>query len=272
MVTMCSRFVRFLVFLSLANMSLGFPCSNSSRSGPRSKIGGCLPIANLEEKTTAILASPLDDFDKQRRNVWRKSITRVASATIGLTALTLLTRPVWGANSKSRTDGYSVQKTEDEWKSVLSPMQYFILREGGTERPGFSILEKEKRPGTYSCAGCGSALFSSADKFNSRTGWPSFSRGLDAVEVEDVSVLTASLGGAELRCATCGGHLGDVFSDGFLFPGTPAALTGKRFCIDGGALVFEPDEPFQLKLRGDSPAPPKALPSFLESPRIEPRD
>lgn len=299
-----SHSLPFLTLLSavFTDNSLGFFFSNvdgrkpytpnlcsfisSTHSRRRFRVEHDIPITtNLRQERgipkvypTSLLvvcgASPLDDFDRQRRNVWKKSIPRIASTTIGLTALTLLTRPVWGANTKSRTDGYAVQKTEEEWRSTLSPMQYYILREGGTERPGFSVLEKEKRRGTYFCAGCGSALFSSADKFNSRTGWPSFSRGLDAVEVEDVGVVAASLGGAELRCATCGGHLGDVFRDGFLFAGTSAALTGKRFCIDGGALVFEPDEPSaeSKKLRGDIPAPPKPLPNFLESPRIEPKD
>lgn len=95
------------------------------------------------------------------------------------TALAVLTRPAWAAQ-KSRTAGYTVQKTEKEWKSILSPIQYNILRQGGTERPGFSILEKEKRPGVFRCAGCDTPLFATADKFNSKTGWPSFMRRIIA--------------------------------------------------------------------------------------------
>jgi peptide-methionine (R)-S-oxide reductase len=142
------------------------------------------------------------------------------------------------AAGKSRTDGYKVQKSPDEWMSILTPRQYEILRNGGTERTYSSILEGEDRPGTFSCAGCGTGLFASKEKFHSGTGWPSFAKGLEGVEVEKVWALQANLAGAELRCRTCGGHLGDVFSDGFLFPGTPAFESGKRLCIDGAALVF----------------------------------
>lgn len=134
-----------------------------------------------------------------------------------------------------------MQKTDDEWKSLLTPRQYDILRNGGTERPYTSILEGESRQGIFQCAGCGTALFESEQKFKSGTGWPSFAAALeDGVETERVNPVTLSLKGAELRCKTCGGHLGDVFNDGFIFVGTPAAETGKRFCIDGAALVFRP--------------------------------
>lgn len=210
--------------------------------------------------------------DLQRRKVWQKTAIQIASLATAGTALVVLTRPVW-AVSRSRTQGYPVQKTEDEWKSMLSPIQYNILREGGTERPGFSILEKEKRAGVFKCAGCGTPLFLTADKFNSGTGWPSFARGLDGVEVEKINPVFANLSGAELRCKTCGGHLGDVFQDGFLFQGTEAAVTGKRFCIDGAALVFYPDEG-DSPVRGDKPASSKVpvLPSFLDPPKVTPRE
>ncbi|EOD24540.1 methionine sulfoxide reductase, partial [Emiliania huxleyi CCMP1516] len=131
-----------------------------------------------------------------------------------------------------------VQRSEREWAYVLSGEQYYILRKGGTEQPNTSPLYKEKRAGTYHCAACDSALFSSVDKFNSGTGWPSFATSLPAVEVLKNNPVLAAVGGTEVRCGTCGGHLGDVFADGFLFPGTRAAESGKRFCIDGGALVF----------------------------------
>mmetsp|Transcript_12649 Transcript_12649/g.30667 ORF Transcript_12649/g.30667 Transcript_12649/m.30667 type:complete len:262 (+) Transcript_12649:57-842(+) len=147
------------------------------------------------------------------------------------------------ASERSRTEGYAIQKTDDEWKQLLSERQYQILRQGGTERQYSSVLEEEERDGTYHCAGCGTALFSSADKFHSGTGWPSFAATVDkGVEVENVNIFQAKLGGAELRCKTCGGHLGDVFEDGWIFTGTRAAETGKRFCIDGSALVFKPSD------------------------------
>jgi peptide-methionine (R)-S-oxide reductase len=213
-----------------------------------------------------------DVGDRSRRLLGKKS----ASGAIGVTAACFgtFTRPTWAAASKSRTDGYTVQKTSQEWKSQLSSLQYEVLRNGGTERPYSSILESEKRPGIFECAGCGTPLFASGNKFNSGTGWPSFARGLPGVEVEDVNVLQASLAGAELRCATCGGHLGDVFSDGYLFVGTEAAKTGKRFCIDGAALVFRPENSSDdaALVRGDQPAPPKGPPSWMEPPQIKPAD
>lgn len=208
--------------------------------------------------------------DKNRRILWTKKAAQAGSIVIGATLLISLSRPVWAASGNtSRTEGYKVQKTEDEWKAELSPIQYDILRRGGTENPGFSVLEKEKRSGTFRCAGCGTPLFSSADKFNSGTGWPSFARGLPDVEVENVNAFTKNFSGAELRCGTCGGHLGDVFMDGALFFGTEAFKTGERYCIDGAALVFYPDEGDPL--RGDTPKA-KEVPSWLEPPSINPKD
>ena len=137
---------------------------------------------------------------------------------------------------KSRTNGYAVQKSEEEWASLLSVSQYNILRRGGTERQRSSILDLENRRGIYVCAGCGTPLFEDSAKFKSGTGWPSFASALGTA-VEQVSNDSYS----EARCANCGGHLGDVFSDGWRYFGTPAAKTGRRFCIDGAALVFRPD-------------------------------
>lgn len=204
--------------------------------------------------------------DPSRRILWQKNAIRSVSLALGISTVAVLTRPVW-ASSRSREDGYAVRKSEEQWKTELSDIQYFVLRQGGTERPGFSVLESEKRSGEFRCAGCGTPLFESNDKFNSGTGWPSFARGLAGVEVEDVDMLTAALSGAELRCKTCGGHLGDVFKDGFLFQGTQAAITGKRYCIDGAALVFYPSDGSSV-VRGDQTTP-KKLPSFLEPPIIE---
>jgi peptide-methionine (R)-S-oxide reductase len=194
--------------------------------------------------------------DRQRRLLWTQSAIRVSSFALVAAGVAILTRPVWAA-SKSRTDGYAVVKSEDDWKATLSSMQYFVLRQGGTERPYFSILESEKRSGVYHCAACNTPLFDARDKFTSGTGWPSFARGLDGVETESVDLLTANLSGAELRCKTCGGHLGDVFRDGFLFWGTEAAKTNRRYCIDGAALNFYPSgetNGSSQMVRGDTPA------------------
>ena len=178
-------------------------------------------------------------FENSRRAV----LFRGASATAaGIAVSTGVPQKAHAASSKSRTTGYDVQKSEEEWKSVLTARQFEILRQGGTERPYTSILEGEDRPGTFYCAGCGTALFDSKAKFHSGTGWPSFARALKGVEVESLNLVQASLSGAELRCQTCGGHLGDVFTDGWIFQGTPAAESGKRFCIDGAALIFQPED------------------------------
>lgn len=151
---------------------------------------------------------------------------------------------------KSRTQGYAVQHSEAEWSRMLSQTQFTILRKGGTEAPYSSILEGEDRLGMNVCAGCGTQLFDSKEKFHSGTGWPSYAAPMKSskdpsvsnVEMEAISQIQFQLAGAEVRCQNCGGHLGDVFSDGFLFPGTPAFVTGKRYCIDGAALVFFPKE------------------------------
>eukprot|EP00537_Pseudo-nitzschia_pungens_P011679 CAMPEP_0172387664 /NCGR_PEP_ID=MMETSP1061-20121228/4944_1 /TAXON_ID=37318 /ORGANISM="Pseudo-nitzschia pungens, Strain cf. pungens" /LENGTH=274 /DNA_ID=CAMNT_0013117369 /DNA_START=81 /DNA_END=902 /DNA_ORIENTATION=+ len=171
------------------------------------------------------------------RDSRRRLLLQTSAFSFAMAGMPTRSNAMW---KKSRTDGYSVQQTDDEWKSALTPRQYEILRNGGTERQYSSVLEAEERDGTYNCAACQTPLFASAAKFHSGTGWPSFATALKGVEIEPLNVLQANLGGAELRCKTCGGHLGDVFRDGYVFVGTPAAESGKRFCIDGSALVFEP--------------------------------
>lgn len=190
----------------------------------------------------------VSDLSMRQENSFSGSSRRVAlikgaSATIsGLSFTTAFPRRANAANTKSRTKGYQIQKSESEWKSTLTPRQFEILREGATERPYTSILEGEDRPGMFYCAGCKTPLFESKAKFHSGTGWPSFATAMKGVEVEGINPLQANFVGAELRCGTCGGHLGDVFMDGWIFQGTPAAKSGKRFCIDGSALVFEPSD------------------------------
>ncbi len=126
---------------------------------------------------------------------------------------------------------YEVTRTEAEWKKLLKPDQYHVLREAGTEYPGSSPLNKEKRAGTFQCAGCGLALFSSKTKFDSGTGWPSFWQPLDnaVVEERDTSLFVAR---TEVLCRRCGGHLGHVFDDG-------PQPTGLRYCMNGVALHFK---------------------------------
>ena len=129
-----------------------------------------------------------------------------------------------------------VQKSEQEWKAELTPEQYRVLREKGTERAFTGDYHATKEQGTYRCAGCGAELFSSDTKFDSGTGWPSFwePAGADAVETErDWGLLMPR---TEVHCASCGGHLGHVFSDG-------PHPTGLRYCINSASLDLEPEKP-----------------------------
>jgi peptide-methionine (R)-S-oxide reductase len=126
-----------------------------------------------------------------------------------------------------------LKKTEEEWKAELTPEQYEVVRNKGTEAPFTSELNDNKAEGTYKCVACGQPLFTSENKFDSGTGWPSFDRpmGDDAVETEaDNSLLMRR---TEVLCSKCDAHLGHVFDDG------PADTTGQRYCINGCALKFD---------------------------------
>ena len=125
---------------------------------------------------------------------------------------------------------YEITKTDAEWKALLKPDQYQVLRKAGTERPYSSPLNKEKRAGTYSCAGCALPLFSSTTKFESGTGWPSFWKPLDNAVVEEKDT-TMFMTRIESLCRRCGGHLGHVFNDG-------PRPTGLRYCMNGVSLTF----------------------------------
>ena len=126
-----------------------------------------------------------------------------------------------------------IEKPDAEWKKILTPEQYHVLRKQGTERAWTSPLNKNKEKGTYVCAACGLPLFSSDTKFDSGTGWPSFWKPIDPTHVgteEDRSFFSVR---TEVHCARCGGHLGHVFPDG-------PPPTGLRYCMNGVSLKFEP--------------------------------
>ena len=128
---------------------------------------------------------------------------------------------------------YPVTRTDAEWRALLTPEQYDIMRRHGTEAPGSCALNFEKRAGTFLCAGCDQPLFVSKEKFESGTGWPSFTEPApDSVETEqDRSLGTVR---TEVHCSRCGSHLGHVFPDG-------PPPTGLRYCINGVAMTFKPE-------------------------------
>ena len=123
-------------------------------------------------------------------------------------------------------------KTDDEWRAKLTPEQFQVLRNHGTERPGTSPLNKERRDGVFRCAGCGLELFTSGTKFDSGTGWPSFWAPIENA-VETTTDRKFGMERTEVHCARCKGHLGHVFEDG-------PRPTGLRYCMNGISLDFEP--------------------------------
>jgi peptide-methionine (R)-S-oxide reductase len=138
-----------------------------------------------------------------------------------------------GGKHEMNPKHFEVEHSDDEWRKQLSPAAYAVLRQHGTERAFTSALNREKRPGTFLCAACGQALFASKEKFESGTGWPSFTAPLaGAVETETDD--SHGMVRTEVHCARCGSHLGHVFEDG-------PRPTGERFCMNGVALQFRPE-------------------------------
>lgn len=137
-----------------------------------------------------------------------------------------------GLPPDSENETFAVMHTDDEWRRLLTPAQYQVLRREATERPYTSPLNDEHGAGTFHCAGCEQALFSSATKFDSRTGWPSFWQPLDGAVGTRRDASFAMLR-TEVHCSRCGGHLGHVFNDG-------PRPTGLRYCMNGVAMTFRP--------------------------------
>ncbi len=128
----------------------------------------------------------------------------------------------------------SIQKTEEEWKKILTPEQFYVLRQKGTERPftGKFLVHNEK--GVYTCAACGNELFTSTQKFDSHCGWPSFYDEIKGGKIKTVTDNTHGMVRTEILCAKCGGHLGHVFDDG-------PNPTGLRYCVNSLSLDFKKD-------------------------------
>jgi peptide-methionine (R)-S-oxide reductase len=165
----------------------------------------------------------------------RREFLSFVGTTVGLTAVMASTGRSGtsrAAAMKTTDERFAVTKTDEEWRSTLTPDQYAILRKHGTERAGTSPLNAEKRDGMFVCAGCGQPLFSSDTKFESGTGWPSFYKPLDGA-VGTTTDRSWFMVRTEVHCARCGGHLGHVFPDG-------PRPTGQRYCMNGVAMKFVP--------------------------------
>jgi peptide-methionine (R)-S-oxide reductase len=156
----------------------------------------------------------------------RRNVLRLLAASAAVPALAAC----GSGAAEART--YPVSYPDTEWRRRLTPAQFHILREKGTEVPGSSPLLKEHRRGTFLCAADGNPLFASATKFESGTGWPSFWQPLPAAVLTSTD-FAAGYPRTEVHCARCGGHLGHVFDDG-------PPPTGKRYCMNGDALTFKP--------------------------------
>ena len=158
----------------------------------------------------------------------RRGLLGLLGAGVAFSSLTACGPGVAEARAKS----FPIERTQAEWRKALSPAEFNVLRQEGTERPYSSSLNKENRKGLFACAGCGNKLYASRTKFDSGTGWPSFWAALPGA-VGTSRDRKLGYARTEVHCADCGGHLGHIFDDG-------PKPTGKRHCINGVAMDFHP--------------------------------
>ena len=168
----------------------------------------------------------------------RRKLLEAGTAVVGGTwLLNTLTTENFSKQVDTMTtsnEQFTVTRTEQEWRDQLTPEQFRVLREHGTERAGSSPLDKVYEPGTYNCSGCGTPLFTSDTKFNSGTGWPSFYAPIEGA-IATTTDRSFFMTRVEVHCGTCGGHLGHVFPDG-------PEPTGQRYCMNGVSLEFVPQD------------------------------
>ena len=163
---------------------------------------------------------------------------KLTRRTFGFTSLATATAALLSSSGAAtaadpaKQETFPVTKTAEDWKKLLTPEQYKVLRDHGTERAFTSPLDKQYAAGDYHCAGCNNLVYKSDTKFNSGTGWPSFDQPLPGA-VETTTDRSLGMSRTEVHCATCGGHLGHVFDDG-------PKPTGLRYCMNGVAMTFVP--------------------------------
>ena len=170
-----------------------------------------------------------NNYSTARRDFLKKGLGLglFATAGYGLSALTFTDK----TQASENAEVFEITRTNKEWRELLTPQQYNVLREEGTERPGSSPLNEEKRAGIFHCAGCDLAAYDSKTKYESGTGWPSFYEAVaDAVGTREDNTLFMKR--TEVHCRRCGGHFGHIFDDG-------PQPTGMRHCINGLALTFK---------------------------------
>lgn len=163
-----------------------------------------------------------------------------------LIALSVVLTLAWSCNGqqvieeKQTMEDFDIEKTDQEWKAQLTPEQFYVLRNKGTERPGTGEYNLHFEDGTYHCAACNAALFASEAKFESSCGWPSFDKALGENTVVEILDTSHGMTRTEIVCASCGGHLGHVFNDG-------PTETGVRYCINSVSLGFDDENAVEEK-------------------------